>query len=376
MLYTPFIFIIAAILQVRMVKKLAEGGFAFVYLVEDVRTGEQYALKRCVAAERHQEELILGEIEIMRRLTATNNPNIVGFLGHIVKQVQGAKEYYILLEFCSGGSLIGKLQAIMDSGKRTDERFMVQVFEGALHGLAELHKMSPPVAHRDIKIENILLDNRGIAKLCDFGSCSTKSGVLTTSSEMLAEQDRIAKHSTEMYRAPELCDLYRAKRLGWALGPKVDVWAMGGVLYTLATFKHPFEEGGVLGILSGKVDMPPFRGYSKYVGYIISKCFTMDPAQRPSVEDLLQLCQAWRSFLKEGKHADAALGEQVDSLIPGVISGAANTAAPAPAAARPAPSVPTRQPAAAPAAHRPAPAVPSAAASASDRKSTRLNSSH
>lgn len=168
-----------------MVKKIAEGGYSFVYLVEDLHNGQPFALKRCIASDNHANELVLKEINLLKKLAAINNPYIVGYHGSVVRQAQGVKEYYILLEFCSRGSLINELQGIMDRGQRTPEAKILTVVESTLKGLKVLHDMSPPVAHRDIKIENILIASDGTYKLCDFGSVTDKAQVITNSSEIL-----------------------------------------------------------------------------------------------------------------------------------------------------------------------------------------------
>jgi serine/threonine protein kinase len=110
-----------------------------------------------------------------------------------------------------------------------------------------LHSMNPPVAHRDLKLENVLLtlDNR--CKLCDFGSCSTGIKKLSTPVERSHQEELIAKNTTLAYRSPEMCDLYSVTELTEA----VDIWALGCIFFTMINLVHPFQEAGTLGILSG-----------------------------------------------------------------------------------------------------------------------------
>jgi serine/threonine protein kinase len=96
--------------------------------------------------------------------------------------------------------------------------------------------MSPPIAHRDIKIENVLLSDSNF-KLCDFGSCTTRTfSSSITLQEIRDMETEIAKLTTLQYRAPEMCDLYTKK----GLNEKVDTWALGVLLYKLCFYVQRF----------------------------------------------------------------------------------------------------------------------------------------
>ena len=75
--------------------------------------------------------------------------------------------------------------------------------------------------------------------LCDFGSATTATlPANRTRKATLMEEERIHKYSTLMYRAPEMVDLYRNQEVG----VKVDVWALGCILYALCFREHPFAD--------------------------------------------------------------------------------------------------------------------------------------
>lgn len=90
-------------------------------------------------------------------------------------------------------------------------------------------------------------------RLCDFGSC-LEAPILTRNAEerRLAEES-ILKETTQMYRAPEMVDLYMRPQLT----EKTDTWALGCVLYALCYLAHPFPDGSSLSILGAKVTFPP-----------------------------------------------------------------------------------------------------------------------
>jgi AP2-associated kinase len=100
-----------------------------------------------------------------------------------------------------------------------------------------MHACSPPIAHRDIKPENVLCV-AGTYKLCDFGSASTKHitpGVEVPVSDV---EDDIARNTTLQYRAPEQVDAWSNKHIS----EKVDIWALGVLLYKLMFFEDAFGE--------------------------------------------------------------------------------------------------------------------------------------
>ena len=89
-----------------------------------------------------------------------------------------------------------------------------------------LHAQRPPIVHRDLKPENFLIKN-GAYKLCDFGSAVFGHVELKTPKARQEAEEVIEKTTTQMFRAPEMVDLYMAKKLTQA----TDVWALGSVCH-------------------------------------------------------------------------------------------------------------------------------------------------
>ena len=94
----------------------------------------------------------------------------------------------------------------------------------------------------------VLRCSNGSYKLCDFGSCAFGPIQLDSAAARSSAEEDIEKSTTQMYRAPEMVDLYMTSHLD----EKVDVWALGCIAYTLAFFMHPFQDAGNLGILSAQ----------------------------------------------------------------------------------------------------------------------------
>lgn len=114
-----------------------------------------------------------------------------------------------------------------------------------------MHYQSPPLIHRDLKVENILLTPPQTYKLCDFGSTTRplpRDKVPTSVEGIQKLEHSINKTTTLQYRAPELVDVWGRK----GFDEKIDIWAPGVLLYKLCFYTTPFEEHGPLAILNAQ----------------------------------------------------------------------------------------------------------------------------
>ena len=103
--------------------------------------------------------------------------------------------------------------------------------------------------------------------MCDFGSATAK--VLNPNKMGITSvEEEIKKYTTLSYRSPEMIDLYSGK----ALTSKLDIWALGCLLYKLSFFALPFGES-TLAITSGKFNFPSNSKYSENLHKLISKNF-------------------------------------------------------------------------------------------------------
>lgn len=281
--------------QVRIGVTLGEGGYAFVYRAEDINTGKAYALKRMVCQTEESKEIAKKEIKVMKKLQP--NLHIIEFVGACKKDVsKTTQEFFVLMELCQG-SLVDIIAA-QQKGAAPSELSVCQMFKKMCLAVSVLHHHEPPIAHRDLKIENILIGKDGEPKLCDFGSCTTRAKVYESAAEICDEEEQITKYSTAMYRAPEMADLY-SKQL---INEKVDIWALGCLLYVLAFNIHPFQDGGNLAILSGKYRLPDRNPYSEHLQTVVKRCLQQNPVKRLNIDKLLTLVETW----------ETSLGGQVD----------------------------------------------------------------
>lgn len=111
--------------------------------------------------------MIKNEIKLWSNLSKSGHANIISFFD--AKHNPNENCINILNELCSGGTLLDLLEKY--NGKLTEPQ-IVHILTDICNGLSHMHKNG--VAHRDIKVENILLSNKSF-KLCDFGSASTQT---------------------------------------------------------------------------------------------------------------------------------------------------------------------------------------------------------
>jgi AP2-associated kinase len=293
-------------------KYLSQGGFAHVYLVttdkpipmpvsatsdpgatKSTSRGETlHVLKRMAVPDKEALAGVRGEVEVHRSLRS--HANIVHFIEASATALQGGGyEIFILMEYCSGGGIIDLMNARLRT--RLSEAEVLKIFGDVAAGLSVMHGMSPPLMHRDLKVENILLappprSNPSAGptyKLCDFGS--TKAIKSRQPPQTLEEVKEIEadlnKCTTLQYRAPEMVDVYQRR----VIDEKADIWAMGVLLYKLCYYTTPFEEngGGPLAILNARYRFPHSPPYSQRLKDLIASMLQERSDSRPSIDQIL-----------------------------------------------------------------------------------------
>ncbi|XP_063304716.1 AP2-associated protein kinase 1 isoform X2 [Pelobates fuscus] len=260
--------------QVTVDEVLAEGGFALVFLVR-TSNGMRRALKRMYVNNEQDLQVCKREIQIMRDLSG--HKNIVGYIDSSINSVSSGDvwEVLILMDFCRGGQVVNLMNQRLQTGFTENE--VLQIFCDTCEAVARLHQCKTPIIHRDLKVENILLHDRGHYVLCDFGSATNKcqnpqsEGVTTV-------EEEIKKYTTLSYRAPEMVNLYSGK----TITAKADIWALGCLLYKLCFFTLPFGESQV-SICDGNFTIPDNSRYSQDMHCLIRYMLEPDPDKRPDI---------------------------------------------------------------------------------------------
>ncbi|XP_019852858.1 PREDICTED: cyclin-G-associated kinase [Amphimedon queenslandica] len=267
-------------MKLKVKKVIAEGGYGFVFVAQDTSTGIDYALKRQIVASENI-KAIKQEITFLTQLSG--HPHIINFIGAASSKdpAGGSAEFLIVTELITGGELVDIVNT-----RPLSPRQVLRVFYETCQAIAHMHSQTPPIIHRDIKVENLLLTDKGSVKLCDFGSATTQR--LTPDHSWSATQrglteDEIQANTTPMYRAPEMIDLYS----NYPINEKGDIWALGCLLYKLCFQEHPFEDSAKLRILNANYHIPPGDNVYKEFHNIIRSCLVVDPTKRPSVDSIV-----------------------------------------------------------------------------------------
>lgn len=213
----------------------------------------------------------------------------------------GGFEVYVLMEYCPGGgthftdgykvTITNEVGLIDFMNTRLQSRLaeweVLKIISDTTEAVACMHYLRPPLLHRDLKIENVLISGNGDYKLCDFGSCTVPKAAATTTQERLALEEDIQKNTTIQYRSPEMVDVSR--RL--PIDEKSDIWALGVLLYKLCYFTTPFEAQGQLAILNAAYTFPPYPPYTDRTKRLIAVTLQENPRDRPNIYQLLaEIC--------------------------------------------------------------------------------------
>eukprot|EP00929_Paragymnodinium_shiwhaense_P032453 TRINITY_DN1797_c0_g2_i1.p1 TRINITY_DN1797_c0_g2~~TRINITY_DN1797_c0_g2_i1.p1 ORF type:complete len:756 (+),score=142.34 TRINITY_DN1797_c0_g2_i1:113-2380(+) len=262
-------------------RQINEGGFAFIYTARDVHTHEELVLKKICCQDSQGLAMARREVGLLERLP--EHANLVRFFGSTECASGGrAREVILLFEFCTGGHLLDLLTR--NNGKLTETRIL-EVFRDLCVAVSVLHSMEPPIQHRDLKVENVLLGSNGCFKLCDFGSwCSECSNPGSMSKPDLSKfQEHVEKYTTMMYRPPEMVDFYHC----FAITTKVDIWMLGCILFTLMFYRHPFQDESPLAIANARYHLPSSPTYSDKLVDLVHWLLAQDPSDRPTALELL-----------------------------------------------------------------------------------------
>ena len=244
-------------------KVLGVGNFGTAKLMQSTRTGALVAIKYLERGSKIDEN-VKRELVNHRLLT---HPNIVRFIEVMLTPTHLA----IVMEYAAGGELFNRIA----SKGRFSEDEARYFFQQLISGVAYCHAKG--VAHRDLKLENTLLDGGDVprVKICDFG--------YSKHSEI--DSDPKSTVGTPAYIAPEVL-----KRQVYD-GKSADVWSCGVTLYVMLVGKYPFEDKSdprnfrrtITKIFACDYAFPPNVELSDGVKDLIRRIFVVDAAKRIDV---------------------------------------------------------------------------------------------
>nr|XP_026692612.1 hormonally up-regulated neu tumor-associated kinase homolog A [Ciona intestinalis] len=252
---------------------VGEGSFAKVRLALHCPTKEKVAVKIINKAKARRDSYVFKNLHREGRiLQMVRHPNVV----QVLDILETGNNYYLVTELCSGGELIDVVTEQGHLPEETVRRYTYQL----VNAVEYLHERK--IIHRDLKVENLLLDSGGNIKIIDFGLSNTISPVCSDISCALSTQC-----GSPAYAAPELL----SKK---SYGPKVDVWSIGVITFALLVGKLPFTvEPFHIPKLCRKMmrgEMNPIpTNISTHCRYFIRKLLCPDVTQRPNISEVSKL---------------------------------------------------------------------------------------
>jgi len=275
--------------SIDLTKKYGEGGYGATFAAQDKQTAEKLAVK-IIDTRRMRLEAIKKESQILETLT---HPNIISVKGHGLGKEKHAHLYFIFMELAGGGELFDQ---VIDRGTNAMPESVARgFFLQMLEGVRYCHLAG--VAHRDLKLENVLLNEAGVVKLIDFGL----SHVYPRHSDGTADRSKPLRDvcGSKSYAAPEV--LASKGYDGFA----ADMWSLGVCLFAMLSGFFPLDEASVNDWRFPKLGQAQAEGrstteavYSWYkrsarhlsreVLNLLDALLAIDPAKRLTMESTTQ----------------------------------------------------------------------------------------
>jgi sulfatase modifying factor 1 len=253
--------------------KIGQGGMGSVYLGRHLRLNIDVAVKVLLVPRDADQERAEASVKRFMREAQTaasiSHQNLIRVMDVNVE----SDVHFLVMEYVKGESA----GDILKRRGSLPEREAVEIVLGAAVGLGEAHMQG--VVHRDVKPDNIMIDERGRVKVADLGLAKAVAG-----DEEDAEGSSLTKSHTAMgtpyYMAPEQFTSSHA------VGPAADVWSLGVTLYQLMRGAYPWSDTNVFA-LAKKIESEPMpdlgadvKGASPGVRAIIARATQKDPSKR------------------------------------------------------------------------------------------------
>ena len=271
--------------EVNLKRKYGEGGYGATFAAVDKVTNEQLAVK-LIDTRRMRPEAIKKECEILEVL---NHPNVISVKAHSKGRGQHEHIYFIFMELAGGGELFDQ---VIDRGANAMPEPMARgFFNQILDGVAYCHVAG--VAHRDLKLENVLLNAQGVVKLIDFGLSHVYPRLADKSIDRSKPLRDVC--GSKSYAAPEVL----AAR-GYD-GFVADMWSVGVCLFAMLSGFFPLDEASkndwrypklIEGQQSGRSTVASVYGWykrscghlSREVVHLLDQLLLIDPSKRLTMD--------------------------------------------------------------------------------------------
>ncbi|CAD8105265.1 unnamed protein product [Paramecium sonneborni] len=249
-----------------ILNELGKGSYGVVYKVKSTQDGNIYVLKKINLTHlkpKHQAEA-LKEAQLLRKL---KHPNIITYYMSFIE----LDNLCIIMEYAEGGDLQKLLKDYKERRKFMQEETIWEMSRELSSALQHLHENN--IIHRDIKTLNVFLTKDKHVKLGDLGVSKIFN------SDTALQGTRVG---TPLYLSPELVQHQ-------PYDYKVDIWALGCVVFYMAALEPPFQGENLIALGYSIVNRAP-KGlppqYSTRLSQFIWKLLEKIPALRPSIQEV------------------------------------------------------------------------------------------
>ncbi|KAF6026571.1 hypothetical protein EB796_015123 [Bugula neritina] len=249
---------------------IGTGSFGKVWLVTYTGNRKQYVLKEVKVNGLTDKEIdqAVTEVKVLSRLSHFN------IIRYKQAWVEGL-ELNIVMEYAERGDLHQMIQLQASKGELFSEAQILSWFLQMTFAVKYIHKEN--ILHRDLKTQNVFLTKDNILKIGDFGIAK----VLSSDSGQA-----VTAIGTPYYLSPEICQ-------SQSYNKKSDIWALGCILYEMATLKHAFQSssfnGLLIKIIHGDYGSLPAHFCYQPISWLIEMMLQHNPEDRPTADDIMRL---------------------------------------------------------------------------------------
>eukprot|EP00743_Colponemidia_sp_Colp-15_P004194 GILK01004524.1.p1 GENE.GILK01004524.1~~GILK01004524.1.p1 ORF type:complete len:343 (-),score=56.17 GILK01004524.1:116-1144(-) len=250
--------------ELQIGETLGRGASSYVQRAIHKSTGIELALKVINVFDRAKRQQMLNDV---KALVGSDCPFLVKFYGAFYQE----DTIKVALEFMDAGSLADVLKPLRGKPEPVlPEAVLSKMIQQVLQGFIYLHKVRHQV-HRDIKLENILINTGGAVKLTDFGISRELNNTAGLAHTFVG---------TLTYMSPE-------RILGGSYNYSSDVWSLGMIVVELAQGRYPYKSAKnylevVENVVNGQEPRLAEPAYSAELCDFVTKCLQKDPAARAS----------------------------------------------------------------------------------------------
>ena len=275
-------------LNYKVIQQLGEGSFGKAFLCKRESDDSLCVIKQILieGLDKKEKDDVLNESIILAKL---DHLNIIKFF-EVFESNKPKHMVNIVTEYADGGDLSEKIKEKKNKNNNFTESEILDYFTQICLAIKHIHEKK--IIHRDLKSGNIFLMKNGLVKLGDFGIAKRFQKTMDKAKTIIG---------TPYYFSPEIIN-------GKPYDSKSDIWSLGVLLYEMMTFKMPFNANS-LPMLSVKIMrgqyIPPPTIYTKDLRELVTKCLTVEPKNRPSIQEILRMPiiqNRIRSFLTENQY--------------------------------------------------------------------------